>query len=118
MPYTLPYWRETSGPWCTNWLQSGKYQILQHKTVYLNSITESAPHHVAADVASTLVGAVAGGAGAELIGLPTASSYANITPTTSAVKYVRMSINPKLTLFLSRETAIAQKRPYHASGQM
>jgi len=58
LPYTLPQFREMSGPMASNYIDKTMVDVVAHKRVYIDSIPEAAPHTVVHNVAGSLAGAV------------------------------------------------------------
>lgn len=47
LPYTLPMWRESAGPYRENKIDWKKYKCLKKKRIYINSIGHTVHHHIA-----------------------------------------------------------------------
>ena len=58
LPYTLPQFREMSGPMASNYIDKTMVDVIAHKRVYIDSIPEAAPHTIVHNVAGSLAGAV------------------------------------------------------------
>jgi len=90
LPYTLPQWRKIgSKPMSGNWIDKSKYNIIQHKKLFLDSVAEIPPVGIIHDTADNIIDSISSQARA---------AHASRAATTHADRFVTMTINPNMLM--------------------
>lgn len=90
LPYTLPQFREMSGPMASNYIDKSMVDVIAKRRVYIDSIPEAAPHTILHDAAA----AAANAASSLLENQGDDAIKITQLPHTKHVKYCSITINP------------------------
>lgn len=104
LPYTLPQFRETAGPWATNSIDPKMYTILKKKSCYINSIGESPPLSAQAQVGHAVAAVFVDNA-------HDGGNHLAKMPTTAGEKYVSITYSPNQVLKMLRD-------PFDSDGEI
>jgi len=93
LPYVLPQWKDIgSKPMTGNWIDKDQYNIIAHKSLFLDSVAEVPPYGVFHSTADNIADALASDANGGR------QAHATRAATTHADRFVSMTITPNMLM--------------------